>query len=397
MNMLATLVRRVAPAVRGVWPRMIGWGAVVVAGILLPAGAVVAQRAGDAWYSVDAGGLISIGPQRVGLEKVSLEISFSNVNARYAFKTLDNKDKTGLVGFRVPHPGFLAGESGAGIAGVRTLLSSLALTVNGKAKRPRGLRYQVEATADDENPLFDPGDLPLIDVTDIFVKEGVKLNDLNANLLGQLSRSPLREKIRAALPSGYDEAFPHSLRGWVIPYWEQTFKGGQTLNVEQNYTPAPGGYLFTAYTIADLAGNFLVPQDEIDVVEKHIAELRDQLREELTDVTASPYAVSCSLEPADLNQYLEDWLRQEFDRHATTKARRKAIRQTMGFMTFDLKTLRTWTGPIANFTLTVKGDGRPVLFCFPGPIELIDAEQFVYRAQLFDFVPRADLALTRLQ
>lgn len=365
--------------------------------------AVTPAAANDGWYSIDPAGLSLTQAKGIAIVSEKLEISFSGVKVRYRFRNLDDVPKTGIVGFPIPHPGFLDQESdGPGAAGVRKILDSFTASVNGKPVPIEGTAYQVKALALPESfaaggAAAARGQKPL-DITALLRSTGIRLDDMKTSIVAQLEAGPKREKVLAGLPARYREAFPYYLQGWLIPYWKQDFGPGETLTVEHSYRPIPGGYLFTAFDITGPGGAFVLPSDDIAMVVEHIARERGRLRRELEEAYGPGSRIDCSLGPEAAADAIASRLRVRYrEQQAAGGKGGGNIPQGFGFMTYVFETARSWDGPIASFEMTLDGEGKPLLFCFPAPIETLDAARFVYRTQLLDFAPRANLSITRIE
>jgi len=371
------------------------------AGIVALVAALVAPaqlRANDGWYALDAAGLRLSKADRIAVVREDLNISFSEVRVRYRIRNLDARVKTGTIGFPIPHPGLLDDQTeGPGPDGVKRLLGTFSVKVNGRRVRPAGMMVQILAVRDAEAPAGD-GDAPTLDITDILRRAGLDPDSRAGGLLAHLEKTDVSDKVLAALPEAYRAGYPFALRGWLIPYWRQTFQPGETLTIEHVYRPSPGQILLTSFELRDEAGNPTNPREQIAEVAGYLNQARERLREDLEEAYRGAGTVRCSIEEAQVAGILERHLASLVARLPPhiRGARTAPVRQGFSFMSYILETARSWHGPIGNFSLTINGGGRPVLFCFPGPIELVDRDKYVYRTQLFDFVPKADLDLTRL-
>lgn len=352
----------------------------------------------DAHYALDVAGIKLSDARRIAIVREDLEISFSKVRVRYRLRNLDARSKTATIGFPLPHPGLLnEQEAGAGPEGVARLLRSSTIKVNARRVRPVGKTVQIFAVRRGEG--MTNGDAALtMDITGIVRKAGLDPEAQNGQLLAGLEAGAAHEKILAALPEPFQAGFPYSLRGWLFSYWRQKFGPNETVTVEHVYRPEPGHFLYTSFDLRDTKGNLLDPHEQIAEVAGRLNEARQRLRDDLEEAYRGTVAIRCSIEEKQVDGILERHiaaLSAQLPRHVPG-AKDKPVRQSFSFMSHILETTRSWHGPVGNFSLTINGEGRPVLFCFPGPIELIDKERFIYRAQLFDFVPKADLDLTRL-
>jgi len=351
-------------------------------------------QANDGFYAIDASGLRLSEADRIAMVSERLEISFAKVKVRYRFKNLDDSAKTAVIGFPIVHPGLIhEDEEGPGYGGAEKIIKSFTITVNGKPVEPQGTAYQFRAL-----PARPGADHKPIDVTAVLAEAGIDTDDPRINLISRLQEGPAHDKVVANLPEAYREAVPYSLQGWIVPWWKQAFAPGETLTIEHSYNPLPGGYLLTGYTIRDQAGRFVLPEAAIGEAQDHMTSERQQRMALMKEVHGSRQPVACPLEdPALTRQYLEKTLKARFEADTTAGTKDNPIVQSIAIMSYILETARSWTGPIGNFEMTVDGNGRPVLFCFPGPIETVDKERHIYRVQAFDFVPKANVDISRLE
>lgn len=355
----------------------------------------------DSFFGVDAAGLRLSEAEGIAISSERLEVSFSRIKIRYRFTNLDDAPKSGSLGFPIVHPGlFDKYEDDGAATGARRILDSFAIKVDGNPVTPEGVAYQFFTLPPVD---YDIGDRAggeqrgAIDVTALLKSADVPIDDPSANLVEILEGANIRDRVLAGLPRSYRDGFPYSLRGWIVPWWTQGFPARATLKVEHSYDTAPGGYPLTGYVIQDAGGRFTLPKEEIEQTREHIAGIRERVKSGLEELYGSGSRIECSIGDDFVPDYLRRTLKDRLSADPSTGTGDNPVVQEVTFMSYILETARSWTGPIGNFEMTVDGEGKPVLFCFPGPIETIDSDRFVYRVQAFDFDPKANLELSRLE
>ncbi len=297
--------------------------------------AVTPAGANDSIAEIGAGGLVLVQADYIRMEKEDLYISPTEVKVDYVFRNTDGKDHTHIVAFPMPDINpvdYMESDNGIPDQNADNFMQ-FSVTVGGKAIAPELEMRAIVAG---------------IDLTDELRALGLPLNPLSEAARVAVKALPIAKleelQVMGAVRMQDDYIDPSwSLRSTY--YWRQTFPAKAAINVSHRYTPAVGGFFFTATSLdeAYYKDTYCIDAGTASALRKKLAALPEDRR----------MMMSTSIE-------------------------------------YILKTGANWMGPIGDFRMVID-KGRPdaiVSFCEDN-VTKIAPTQFEVLKQ--DFYPEKDL------
>lgn len=367
--------------------------------------AIATARANDGNYSLDSGQLTPLEADHIAMAEEDLRVAFSGIEVDYRFSNLDAREKSVTMGFPLPHASQVAKieGDGPGPVGVVRMLASFRTRVNGQVKPFEGLDIvAVGFTLPDPGGTWYDQQKTYFDLTRAVESIGVdpRQPGFEAGIAEALEdETKLQELVKAAPAAASHNWRPNFIEYRSVPFWTQKFPPDAEITVSHAYRPVPGDALFQQYGIRDASGRPVPLTAGIE--ENHLeqlASMADNMRRRLRLAYGEDREIGCVGDSKDAaSGMIVSWRLAQLRAPSASDAETEETSRTMRTeeLTYVLQTARSWTGPIGKFRLTVDGEGQPVLFCFPGKIETIDPKRFIYRVNLVDFEPKADLIVYR--